>query len=69
MAVSSSIGSNIFDVLVGLPPWLLFSIIYQKSVEVTTGSLGKDVAVLILMLLAVLAIIMWNRWTMTKELG
>eukprot|EP00494_Astrolonche_serrata_P015881 UN16036 len=27
MAVSSSIGSNIFDILVGLPiPWLLFSI-------------------------------------------
>lgn len=70
MAVSSSIGSNIFDVLVGLPfPWLLFSMIYQKSVEVTAGSLGKDVAVLIMMLIAVLAIIMWNRWTMTKELG
>ena len=27
MAVSSSIGSNIFDVLVGLPlPWLAFSL-------------------------------------------
>ena len=36
MAVSSSIGSNIFDILVGLPvPWLLFSAIEGKSVAVS----------------------------------
>merc|ERR1719361_2738186 len=70
MAVSSSIGSNIFDILVGLPfPWLLFNIAYSEDVKVTAGNLGKDVAVLIAMLLAVLLTIMWNRWTMTKELG
>ena len=36
MAVSSSIGSNLFDVTVGLPlPWLLYTIIFQKDMEVT----------------------------------
>lgn len=36
MAVSSSIGSNIFDILVGLPlPWLIFSLVNQKPVEVS----------------------------------
>merc|ERR1712026_373749 len=52
MAVSSSIGSNIFDVLVGLPfPWLLFTLIIGEDVKVTAETLCKDVAVLIAMLL------------------
>lgn len=35
MAVSSSIGSNLFDVTVGLPlPWLIYTIIFQKPMEV-----------------------------------
>ena len=35
MAVSSSIGSNIFDVTVGLPlPWLVFTLVKQKHVSV-----------------------------------
>jgi len=70
MAVSSSIGSNIFDVLVGLPfPWLLYSAIVGKTVTVTASSLGLDIAVLIGMLGAVLCTIMWNKWTMTRALG
>ena len=36
MAVSSSIGSNIFDILVGLPlPWLCFSLVNQRPVMVS----------------------------------
>ena len=36
MAVSSSIGSNIFDILVGLPfPWLLYTLIRGHSVTVS----------------------------------
>lgn len=36
MAVSSSIGSNIFDILVGLPlPWLCFTLYYQDNVVVS----------------------------------
>ena len=39
MAVSSSIGSNIFDVLVGLPlPWLCATIAYNKPVEVRVAT-------------------------------
>ena len=35
MAVSSSIGSNLFDVTVGLPvPWLLYTIIFGRAMEV-----------------------------------
>ena len=36
MAVSSSIGSNIFDILVGLPvPWFLYSIWASKRISVS----------------------------------
>ena len=39
MAVSSSIGSNIFDILVGLPvPWLIFSAYKGERVEVSDPS-------------------------------
>lgn len=32
MAVSSSIGSNIFDVTVGLPlPWIIYCLVYEKG--------------------------------------
>ena len=34
MAVSSSVGSNIFDVTVGLPvPWFLYSVFYQTPIQ------------------------------------
>ena len=39
MAVSSSIGSNIFDILVGLPlPWIAFSAIERENVVVSVAS-------------------------------
>ena len=38
MAVSSSIGSNLFDVTVGLPlPWLLYTLIFQRDMEVKSS--------------------------------
>jgi Ca2+/Na+ antiporter len=39
MAVSSSIGSNLFDVTVGLPlPWLIYTMIFQQPMEVGYNS-------------------------------
>merc|ERR1712159_908546 len=43
MAVSSSIGSNIFDVTVGLPiPWLMFSIMQGLDGEPAKCSVDAD---------------------------
>ena len=67
MAVSSSIGSNIFDVTVGLPlPWLLFSIIEWESVKVAKGA--GEVVVLILMLICVIGTVHFMKWRMTKTM-
>mmetsp|Transcript_14312 Transcript_14312/g.45021 ORF Transcript_14312/g.45021 Transcript_14312/m.45021 type:complete len:805 (-) Transcript_14312:219-2633(-) len=71
MAVSSSIGSNIFDITVGLPiPWMLYSIVKGgKNVQVGTKSLGFSVLVLMLMLAAVVLTVMAMKWRMTNTLG
>ena len=48
MAVSSSIGSNLFDVTVGLPlPWLLYTIIFGRDMEVFGVNMTNNVQVLI----------------------
>merc|ERR1719415_248493 len=55
MAVSSSIGSNIFDILVGLPlPWLIFTIDYGTPIIVGGDALGVSLLVLISMLVTVI---------------
>lgn len=70
MAVSSSIGSNIFDVLVGLPvPWLCYAAVNDKSVTVGADNLFVSVIVLLAMLVLVIASIMASGWQMTRNLG
>jgi sodium/potassium/calcium exchanger 2 len=73
MAVSSSIGSNIFDVTVGLPlPWLCYNIMKGKAFALgAAGSkgLGFSILLLIFMLAAVVGTVMAMRWRMTKCLG
>uniref|UniRef100_A0A7S4LPR2 EF-hand domain-containing protein n=1 Tax=Oxyrrhis marina TaxID=2969 RepID=A0A7S4LPR2_OXYMA len=70
MAVSSSIGSNIFDVLVGLPlPWLCFTIVEQEKVVVKAESLGASLLVLIFMLVVVICSIKLANWRMTRGMG
>lgn len=71
MAVSSSVGSNIFDVTVGLPlPWLLWSAANSgQSVQVASTGVGCSVSMLFLMLLLVFLSILTFRWKMTKGMG
>jgi len=70
MAVSSSIGSNIFDVLVGLPlPWLFFTLANGTDIPVGTKGLKFSVMVLFAMLLFVVVTIKLSDWKMTKGLG
>jgi len=70
MAVSSSVGSNIFDILVGLPlPWLSFSIFTGRPVKVYAASLSISLAILIAMLIIVVISIHLSKWVMTKTLG
>lgn len=70
MAVSSSIGSNIFDILVGLPlPWIFATTIIDPSWEVEAEGIFISIFILFGMIAIVLAIIIWSKWRMTKTLG
>ncbi|XP_041444130.1 sodium/potassium/calcium exchanger 1 isoform X2 [Xenopus laevis] len=71
MAVSSSVGSNIFDITVGLPvPWFLFSVFNGFSpVPVSSNGLFCAIVLLFLMLLFVIFSIATCKWKMNKFLG
>ncbi|KAK2524383.1 hypothetical protein Q9233_009312 [Columba guinea] len=71
MAVSSSVGSNIFDITVGLPvPWFLFSLFNGLSpVAVSSNGLFCAIVLLFLMLLFVIISIAACKWKMNKLLG
>jgi sodium/potassium/calcium exchanger 2 len=71
MAVSSSIGSNIFDVSFGLPiPWLIYSLCNNgKQIDVTSDALFISVGILLIMLVALLLLIMAFGWKLTRRLG
>merc|ERR1711988_1896366 len=61
MAVSSSIGSNIFDILIGLPiPWFMYGAILRPSVGPSMGPeyvpiISDALAVMILSLFVMVA--------------
>jgi K+-dependent Na+/Ca+ exchanger-like protein len=72
MAVSNAIGSNVFDILLGLGiPFIIYSIVWGESGYVT----GDEVEVLVagIQLLLVLAIVLLAlglaKWTLSKALG
>lgn len=72
MAVSSSIGSNIFDILVGLPlPWVIYTAWPSKPDIVTIGSDNVWVSIFILLCMLVLIItaIHFQGWKLTRSLG
>ena len=77
MAVSSSIGSNIFDVAFGLPlPWLCFNIMTHIKncacpvrVSGSVMQLVISICTLLGMVAAIILIIMYYKWEMTKGLG
>jgi len=70
MAVSSSIGSNIFDILIGLPlPWITYTAYNDGEIAVGNDSLRFSIFMLILMLASTIGIIAAFQWRMTKFQG
>ncbi|XP_017547084.1 sodium/potassium/calcium exchanger 1 isoform X1 [Pygocentrus nattereri] len=71
MAVSSSVGSNIFDITVGLPvPWLMYASFHGlEPVAVSSNGLFCAIVLLFLMLLFVIISIAVCKWRMNKMLG
>lgn len=70
MAVANAVGSNTFDILIGLGlPWLLKASITGEPVAVPTESLQEAILLLACCLVGYLVAIMKNRWALTRNLG
>uniref|UniRef100_A0A3P9KDR8 Sodium/potassium/calcium exchanger 1 n=1 Tax=Oryzias latipes TaxID=8090 RepID=A0A3P9KDR8_ORYLA len=70
MAVSSSVGSNIFDITVLPVPWLLYASIHGFGpVAVSSNGLFCAIVLLFIMLLFVIISIAVCNWRMNKVLG
>lgn len=72
MAVSSSVGSNIFDILVGLPvPWMIYTAWPSKpsSIFIASDNIWIWICLLVLMLVFVVIIIHCQGWKLTKTLA
>ncbi len=72
MAVSGSIGSNIFDILVGLPiPWIFYTMWPSKPnvIIVTAEGVWSSLVILIGMLALIILSVHLSGWKLTKKLG
>jgi len=70
MAVSSSIGSNIFDILVGLPlPWFFYSLIKEQPVCIVANGVVINVVILLVMVVLIIVTIHFSGWKLTKTVA
>lgn len=70
-AVSSSIGSNIFDVTMGLPlPWFIWSLANGfKPIDVVSDSLFISIIVLLFMLVVLVIVFVCYNWILSPKSG
>ncbi|KAI9992447.1 hypothetical protein PInf_017856 [Phytophthora infestans] len=63
MAVSSALGSNVFDILFGLGlPFFLSNLVYHETVQVSGDDLDISIAILFAVLLFVVVVLVTSRW-------
>ena len=70
MAVSNAIGSNIFDIFIGLGlPWLVKIIIVDDVLKYNIDGLDISVGLLFASVLLILFFLVWKKWKLTQNLG
>ncbi len=73
MAVSNAIGSNVFDILLGLGmPWFLAGLIFRAPQKVTIKPITTvvvPIAILLAIIIFLVAVLILLRWKLSKTLG
>ncbi len=70
MAVSNAIGSNIFDILIGLGvPFIVYMLINGGTIAAGNGSLTYSVILLNGSVILLLALLLLSRWFLGKRIG
>lgn len=70
MAFSNAVGSNIFDIAIGLGlPWLVIMAIRSETIPVIRENLIVSVIFLFASVLAIIIILIINKWSIAKKSG
>ena len=70
MAVSNAVGSNIFDILIGLGlPWLIMSIASGKAIPTNSETLSESVLLLFASVALLFLVFLFSRWRINKIMG
>ena len=70
MAVSNAIGSNIFDILIGLGlPWLIIMLFTNNKINASTGDLMESVILLIFSVVFIFLVLVIGKWKMSSKTG
>jgi len=70
MAVSNGIGSNIFDIFIGLGlPWLIKSYLVNSDIVTNIEGLGISIGLLFISCLILLFTLILRRWRLSQGLG
>lgn len=70
MAVSNAIGSNIFDILIGLGlPWLIIMLFTKDRINTSTNDLIESVILLIFSVVFIFIVLIIGKWKMSRKTG
>jgi len=70
MAVSNAIGSNIFDILVGLGVvWMIMIYVHGESITISTDNLGGSIMLLMATVASLLFLLLVQRWRIGRKSG
>ena len=70
MAISNALGSNIFDILIGLGmPWLVLIFMKNINIIVDTSNIAHHILVLLGSVVGMLALFVVNRWRINRAIG
>lgn len=70
MAIANAVGSNVFDVLIGLGfPWFLRGVIMSEPMEVDRDGIEQNVIILFCTAILFVGILALNRWSMNSKTG
>ena len=70
MAVSNAIGSNVFDILLGLGlPYFISNVVRDVSPSVEVDDLLPSICILYGILAAVILILWWSGWMLNPKVG
>ena len=70
MAISNALGSNVFDILIGLGlPWMVLILIQNKDIFVRSQNISFHILVLLGSVVGTLLLFILNKWRINRLIG